>query len=723
MGKLAEPNAVKTDGPFATLERARYAVRELKGKQGPSGPIRVMVRGGKYFLDRTLTFGLEDSGSREFPITYKAYGEEKPILSGGKRITNWKPYRGAIFQAELAGTKGGEWKFRQLFLNGKRQIRARYPKFDPNNPLYGGWLFIEGPAEERSQNSFVYRPGTFQRRWAKPTEAEVVIFPGAGWNDTTASIKTMDDSRRIITLARDIRNQDRPPWFSPFPLLPGGRFRVENLLEELDQPGEWCLDSEDGIVYFWPPSGSIKSADEIVVPALDTLMDIRGASWLVISGFTFTETGDGEDMHRDGLDGYGAQFLTVGYKYCGEALHLRDAQHCVIEKNHFYAVGGNAIYLERYNTRNVIRQNEISHAGANGVCLLGNYVPVNAASASSVNGKQRLPIFNEVVDNYIHHSGVLNKYVAGVFLGVSDGNLIAHNRIEYLPHHAINLGLNGFGRNILEYNEIHHVCLELCDTGAINSWMDNETSDIKVGHVIRFNLIADVPGCMTDQEGRILTPDGNAHGIYLDNNSSNNFVYGNVIVRPSATGIIIHGGENNFMENNIIVDAGTTGAGGGTRQIAYWPASAPSFLTGNRFCRNIVYHSKWNTPLVLFDFQLDPPWIGKGDNATVLQNQIVGQSSGNVFFRTDAGEYIIGRLVVEPKPGTRELSLAEWRKLGYDSDSQIADPLFVDPMHDDYRLKPDSPAFRLGFIRIDMAKIGMRHQRARDAIQQRLEEC
>ena len=72
-----------------------------------SGPIRVMVRGGKYFLDRTLTFGLEDSGSREFPITCKAFGEEKPILSGGKRIANWKPYRGAIFQAELANGANG----------------------------------------------------------------------------------------------------------------------------------------------------------------------------------------------------------------------------------------------------------------------------------------------------------------------------------------------------------------------------------------------------------------------------------------------------------------------------------------------------------------------------------------------------------------------------------------------------------------------------------------
>jgi parallel beta-helix repeat protein len=702
-GKLAEPNLAKTDGPFATLERARDGVRELKGEQRPSGPIAVVVRGGKYYLDRTLVLGPEDSGSQESPISYRAYEGEKPVLSGGKRVTGWKPYKGRIVQAELAGTRGGKWKIRQLFLNGERQIRSRYPKLDTSNPLYGGWAFMEGPAEMGSRTAFIYKPGTFRHRWAKPTEAEVIVFPGMGWVDGIGSVKAVDESRRIITLTRGTRNLDRPPWFSKaWSFYPGSRFRVENLLEELDLPGEWCLDSEEGIVYFWPPNGAIQSIDEIVAPALETLVDIEEASWVVISGFTFTETTDGEDMHRDGLDGYGPQCPTQGYKYCGEALHLREAEHCVIEKNYFYAVGGNAIYVERYNARNVIRQNEISQAGANGICLFGNYVPVKSITESLVKGKQRLPMFNEVVDNYIHHCGVFNKYVSAISLGVSDGNLIAHNRIEYVPLYAINLGRNGFGRNVVEYNEIHQVCLELNDNGAINSWMDDE-SDVRVGHVIRFNLITDVQGCMTDQEGHIHTPDGAAHGIYLDDNSSNNVVYGNVIVRASATGIVIHGGQNNLIENNIIVYAGTASP----RQVGYWPGTQATFLTGNQFCRNIVYFGKEKAALVLFDFQ---PSIEPWSNAIGVQTQIVARSEDNVFFRPDGGEYIISYLKLGPEPGTRKLSLGEWRELGYDTHSEVGDPLFVDPLHDDYRLKPESPAFRHGFLPIDMSKIGIRRR-------------
>jgi len=90
-----------------------------------------------------------------------------------------------------------------------------------------------------------------------------------------------------------------------------------------------------------------------------------------------------------------------------------------------------------------------------------------------LHGKQPMPMFNDVVDNYIHHIGVFNKYVAGIFLGVSDGNLVAHNRIEQVPHMAITLGVNGFGRNIVEYNEIHHAGMEIAETAGINAWMDH----------------------------------------------------------------------------------------------------------------------------------------------------------------------------------------------------------------------------------------------------------
>ena len=106
--------------------------------------------------------------------------------------------------------------------------------------------------------------------------------------------------------------------------------------------------------------------------------------------------------------------------------------------------------------------------------------------------------------------------------------------------------------------EIRHVCLELRDNGAINAWMDDPQSEIRAGHIIRFNLMSDIPGCRTKAEGSILTPDGMANGIYLDNDTSNCLIQGNIIVRASGYGVFVHGGQHNAIENNIIIDATTT---------------------------------------------------------------------------------------------------------------------------------------------------------------------
>jgi len=684
-GKLASPNAEKTDGPFATLVRARDAVREIKTKEGLKGPVTVMVRGGKYFLEEMLVFGSEDSGTQDCPITYTTYPGEKPILSGGRKITNWKPYKGKILQCELPGVKGGtclradthrqEWKFRQLFFNGERQIRARTPNFDPENPLYGGWAFVEGAA---GTNAFKYKPGTFKYHWSKPTEAEVNINPGSV--NFIVPIKTIDEERYIITVGPrgDHHYQS------------GNRFIVENVLEELDQPGEWCLDSEDGILYFWPPDDSIES-EEVVAPMLDCLIDLQGVSHITISGFTFTETSGGDSLHHECLEGYGAQFPMEGLKYCGDAVHLKDTEHCYIEKNYFHAVGGNAIYLEGYNARNLIQNNEISYAGTNGVCFVGT--------------KERNPMFNRVLDNHIHHCGVINKYVAGVFLGVSEGNVIGHNYIHHMPHHAINLGSNGFGRNIVEYNEIRHSCLEIHDTGAINCWMDVLVDESyihpyapgakvkreaeRAGHIIRYNFIADTWGCRVDEEGNIITPNTeHTFCIYLDNCSSNCFVYGNIIVR-SGVGISVHNGKNNIVENNIFVNCKYQHLYcDGISSLSTW-SDMKGFLTGNRFCRNIAYSTDPEAAL----FRLN-----------VWTDRVVEQSDYNLFFNA-AGKYTIHWW----KMSTLRLGdLVEWQKLGYDRHSMTAEPLFVDLEHDDYRLRPESPAFKLGFQPIDLSMIGPR---------------
>ena len=140
---------------------------------------------------------------------------------------------------------------------------------------------------------------------------------------------------------------------------PGRRFAVENVLEELDRPGEWCLDSEEGKLYFWPPQGSIEGL-EVVAPKLDRLVALERTSYVTLRGFTLTETIDGDDLHPGSVEGLGAMFSMQGTKYCGEAIHLNRAEWCRIENNRVYATGGNGIYLRGYNARNLIRHNEIA---------------------------------------------------------------------------------------------------------------------------------------------------------------------------------------------------------------------------------------------------------------------------------------------------------------------------------------------------------------------------
>ena len=628
-----------------------------------------------------------------------AYPGERPILSGGRRVTGWQPYKGNIFMCDLPGSKGGHWRFRRLFADGKLQTRARWPNFDPRNPLDGGWARIEAPATPESQIAFRYEPGTFPRHWAKPAEGEVNVFFGIDndWGNDVIPIKSIDEQRRVITLVHPTRDYDHSFWSYNVPFHAGARFVVENLLEELDQPGEWCLDGEEGKLYYWPPSGDrpdfrghrgeavvgengtvpfeARKGLEVVAPALDRLMALHRTKFVTIRGFTFTETTDGDNLHPDAVEGLGPLFSLEGRKYCGEALHINRAEQCVVEDNYFDSVGGNAIYLQGYNLRNVVRRNEIAHAGANGICLggtwgHGDFLKPDATLAGP--GRLSLwgvhlqyPLFNRIVDNRIHHIGEINYDAAGVFAALSEDNVIAHNAISDTSHHGINLGSGGLNHNYVEWNDIRRTCQRTGDAGAINCWgMEGPTpayfagrNAALEGHVIRWNFIAD----------------GHGEGIYLDSYASNCLVYGNVIVRVSGKGIKIHGGKNNILENNVIV-----GADYGvefTDAVSDFIPEMAGFCRGNRFCRNIVVDCRVHM------FVLDN-W-----NDAMLE-----RSDENVIFRSRHGPFYA----------------AACRRLGFEANSIRGDPMFVDPAHDDYRLKPGSPAFELGFQPIDFSRIGPR---------------
>ena len=231
-GALAEPNAAKTDGPFATLDRARGEIRKMKNAGPlPAGGVTVWVRGGLYEMAETLTFEPEDSGTEAAPIVYRAYKDEAPVISGGRRVSEWMvdQWRWSVVLPEVAK---GEWDFAQLFVNGERRYRPRLPR--------EGYYYIAGPApctapvKPNKFDRFRYGGDDIRATWSNVQDMEFHAFHA--WSTSRLRLASVDEKTHTVTLTG--------PTFRK--LGRGTRYLVENVKEALERPGEWYLDRKLG---------------------------------------------------------------------------------------------------------------------------------------------------------------------------------------------------------------------------------------------------------------------------------------------------------------------------------------------------------------------------------------------------------------------------------------------------------------------------------------------
>ena len=671
-GRLPAPDAAGTDGPFATLTRARDAIREVKATAGLHQPVKVLVRGGTYHLSETLMLRSQDSGTASFPITYMAYAGEQPVLSGGRLITGWKPYQGKIWHCDLNALGLEKLSFKQLFYNGERQPLARFPNVDPQRPRTGGFLYIAEGGMKGSKKLLKYDPSKLDpSRWANPTIVEANICPYHNWENFIVPIAEIDLANHVITLAHEV-------WHE---LINDTRFYIRNAFEELDAPGEWYRDSKTSTLYFWPPDDNL-AAGQVVVPALDTIIHIRGGDndpvrYLRIGEFTLQMSQGG----RGSTNAVGPE----------AAVRLEAAQQSTVAKCTITNIGCTGIFLDSACRENRLVGNDIAHIGVTGI---------------RVEGEDNL-----ISNNHVYDTGVIVKRYSAMRIG-GRGNLVAHNLIHDVPAIGINFrGRHSFD-NIIEYNEIHHFGMETNVAGGMYAYALKESAVVG-GVIIRFNKVSDAVGYGMPSPGEWGPNPG--WGLWLDDMISNTTMYGNILVRNLRAGIVIHGGTDNVVENNIM------GAGIPSTSNHIRPGEE---LCNNKILRNIVYYANAD-PTLLKQYG----WTVKGITETDASaaaipvflcgwssvKAAVSESDYNLLFpiRGEAvrallnfrgvGEAFFGPWADEPVPDR----FAWWRSQGYDAHSIIADPLFADITHDDYTLAPESPAFKLDFKPIPQERIGL----------------
>lgn len=662
-GTLPEPTLSRTDGPFASLHQARNAIRKLK-QSGSNGSFTVLVRGGVYELDKTLALGPEDSGTESHSLVFKAFKGERPILSGAKKVRNFAPYKGLIQKADLSEIVDDFYPVRQLFVDSKRQTLARYPNFDPLNPIGGGYLYVDSPGKKGNKREFRYAPGSVHE-WTGGQDAEVVIFPGNDWKNNTITISGIDRNTRTITLSRE----------TSYEIKPGNRYFFQNLPDELDSPGEWYFDRKGKTLYFWPVNTD--SLRAVSVPVLKTIIEIKDKMFykrkavpaqIRIEGFT--------------LEGC-----------TGSAIVVNGAKDVIIASNTVYNAGGHGIEIQN-GLQNAVVGNDVYEVGVEGIHISGG------------DRKTLTPGGNKAENNYVHHIGVFQKAASGIFCG-GVGNTISHNRIHTTPRMAIYLDGND---NVVEYNHAYDVNQETRDSGVIYCSGVDWT---KRGNIIQFNYFHNSGGYGRNVDTKAWQTPFDTYGIYLDDWLSGTTVYGNVVVNTASSGIYVHSGRDNIIENNIIIE-------GGSGQMAYtaWPPDSPtsqkwlpemfaktkekqyskypllltikdietgSRMAGNSFVRNVIYYSGKNALLYRIYNDID------------LSTTV---SDYNTIFHAQLPLLIPFTKVSDNRQWTT------WQSMGLDQHSLIGDPLFVNIEASDFTLSPASPALRLGFKPIPFEKIG-----------------
>lgn len=646
--------------PVASLVRAQ----ELARAYGRDTSVEIVFEDGIYYLPGTVQFTGQDSKDYPATVTLRARHEGKAVISGGQQIRlDWKQEAGNIYVASVPAGMDID----QLYVAGLRQPMARFPNAQPGKQrnVYDTWVL-----DHQAQPNPEMDPLQPERiaLWKNPEGGYVHAMHTALWGDMHWEIKGKNEDG-TLQLEGGWQN-NRPSGMHPL-----YRF-VENIKEELDVPGEWYYDRSESKLYYMPlPEIDLDEA-KVEIVRLKHLIEFNGTKenpvrGIHLQGLTFKHTA------RTFMENKEQLLRSDWTMYRGGAIVFNGAEECSVENCEFDHLGGNTIFVNNYNRYLTVRGCYIHHSGANGIVFVGD--PDMVRSPLFRYGNQNYETMDmtpgPLGDNYpqdcwvddclITMTGRDEKQTAPVQISMSQRIRVSHCSIYDVPRAGININEGTFGGHVIEFCDVFNTVLETGDHGSFNSWGRDRfwTPDVVT--------ISDQVALHPDmQYWDVLEPNvlrynrwrcDHGWDVDLDDGSSFYRIYCNLLLNG---GLKMREGYDRVATNNIILN--------NSLHPHVWVRNSDDV-----FKHNIVFTAY--QPAVM--------------NSALGESDRWGKELDYNLFATG------------------QAAMRKFAAHGADAHSVSADPLFVNPGQGDFRVRPESPAFKIGFRNFDMTDFGVKSEK------------
>jgi Right handed beta helix region/PDZ domain len=683
----SQPQPCSLTGAQQT-ERHVLATGEGKVKN-----VVVQLSGGTYRLAAPLQFGPQDSGQNGHTVTWTAAPGADVTISGGRLLhPAWQPV--ATGSKVMEATVATGLSFDGLFVNGQRQVLARYPNYDPTASRLDGSTTLADLNQESA-------------KWADPSTAQVramhcgdwgsVSFTASGRTNNALDLHYVGDSNRGQDCGLTVGNG------------PGsvGPVMVENVKEELDAPGEWFYDGKSGQLLFYPPAGTDLPTATVETAEQDQLITLTGDSVqnpvhdITFAGLHFTDT------HRTLFDSTFQDDAKGDWAVVRKgAVYMKNAAHITVTDSFFDQLGGNGVFVDGYNNADVISDNKFESDGATDVQIIGspdavrdysdNYYDTVAVDDTGSGPKsENYPRDIDVKNNLMENMGQFEQQSSGVNISMSKDVTVDGNTIDGSPRACLNIEDGTWGGHVIENNDLFNCVQHTGDNGSINVWgrsrfwASSGNSTLAAGTSFEGTtgtkltdgqakdlMKLDVVEPITIEHNRFWH-DGD-WAIDLDDGSSNFKVQDNLILKG---GIKLRDGYDRTVQNNLLVN-GTV-----FEQVSH--SDDGDVIEHNITLGGQAYNNVLNNP-VTAKYTVDDNLFWNGGNPV----NVNPDGSGNQKLSAD---------------GTTVNAQSSWVQDGMDVHSLAADPKFTatDPTAaDDFTVAADSPALGLGYTNIPMTGFG-----------------